>query len=230
MSAPNTCHRPQAVLFDLDGTLVDSLADIIAAVHLLERELGLPGCTDQQVSHWIGQGARVLVRRVVAGDRDSLVDEPVLEQAFAIFMRHYAQQGTLRTRLYADAEQVLKTLRQQGIRIGLVTNKPKAITLDLLDTLNIAHYFAVVLGGGDVARPKPQPDMLLAAAAQLGVRPQDCLMVGDSSNDVQAARHADMPVAAVRGGYNHGEPIEYSQPDWVLDKLADLLPLLRIAT
>lgn len=225
-------YYPKAVLFDLDGTLVDSLPDIIASVRLTEKELGLAGCSDEQVCHWIGNGAKVLIRRVLTGDMDSIPSDDALEQTFAVFMRHYAEQGTQLTKLYDGAEHVLQTLRQQpscstgNVRIGLVTNKPKTITVELLDKLDIAHYFEVVLGDGDVANPKPHGEMLLTAAKQLGVDPKDCLMVGDSSNDIQAARNADMPVVGVRGGYNHGEAIEVSHPDWVIDKLTDLFTVL----
>lgn len=212
----------QAVLFDLDGTLVDSLPDIIASVRLTEQELGLVGCSDAEVCHWIGNGARVLIRRVLTGDMDSIPDDDALEKTFAVFMRHYAVQGIKLTSLYPGAEDVLKKLRQQPIRIGLVTNKPKAITVDLIQKLNIEHYFDVVLGGGDVANPKPHGEMLITAAEKLGVAVKDCLMVGDSSNDVLAARNADMPVVAVRGGYNHGEAIELAEPDGVFDNLAEM--------
>lgn len=212
----------QAVLFDLDGTLVDSLPDIIASVRLTEIELGLAGCSDADICHWIGNGAKVLIRRVLTGDMDSIPNDAALEKTFAVFMRHYAVQGIKLTRLFPGAEQVLQALKYQGMPMALVTNKPKAITLDLIKKLNIQHYFDVVLGGGDVVNPKPHGEMLITAAEQLGVAVKDCLMVGDSSNDVQAARNADMPVVAVRGGYNHGEPIELSEPDGVFDSLADI--------
>ena len=215
----------KAILFDLDGTLVDSLPDIIASVRLTEKELNLAGCSDSDICHWIGNGAKVLIRRVLTGDMDSIPSDAAMDEAFAVFMRHYAVQGIKLTRLYPGAEDVLKKLRQQPIRIGLVTNKPKVITVELIKKLNIEHYFDVVLGGGDVANPKPHGEMLVTAAEQLGVAVKDCLMVGDSSNDVQAARNADMPVVAVRGGYNHGEPIELSKPDGVFDSLAEIFEL-----
>lgn len=213
----------QAVLFDLDGTLVDSLPDIIASVRLTEKELQLPGCSDEQVCHWIGNGAKVLIRRVLTGDMDSLPREDALEKTFDVFMKHYAVQGTKLTRLYPDALAVLSYLKQHQMPVALVTNKPKPITVELLDTLGITHLFDVVLGGGDVLNPKPHGEMLVTAADRLGVSVENCLMVGDSSNDIKAARNADMPVVAVRGGYNHGEPIEDSQPDIVFDDLAALL-------
>ena len=215
----------KAILFDLDGTLVDSLPDIIASVRLTEKELGLAGCSDEQVCHWIGNGAKVLIRRVLTGDMDSIPSDAAMDEAFAVFMRHYAVQGIKLTRLYPGAEDVLKKLRQQPVRIGLVTNKPKVITVELIKKLNIEHYFDVVLGGGDVANPKPHGEMLITAAEKLGVAVKDCLMVGDSSNDVQAARNADIPVVAVRGGYNHGEPIDLSKPDGVFDSLAEIFEL-----
>jgi len=211
-----------AVLFDLDGTLVDSLPDIIASVRLTEKELGLAGCSGAEICHWIGNGAKVLIRRVLAGDMDSIPSDEALEKTFSVFMRHYAVQGIKLTSLYPGAESVLQSLKEQGMPMALVTNKPKVITVDLIKKLNIEHYFDVVLGGGDVANPKPHGEMLITAAEQLGVAVKDCLMVGDSSNDVQAARNADMPVVAVRGGYNHGEAIELAEPDGVFDCLADV--------
>lgn len=213
----------KAILFDLDGTLVDSLPDIIAAVRLTEQELGLSSNTDEQIRDWIGNGAKVLIRRVVTGEAEQQLSESQWQQAFDVFMRHYAEQGTKLTKLYDGVEHLLQTLQQRGMPMALVTNKPKAITVELIRILQIDQYFDVVLGAGDVPNNKPAPDMLLLAAERLGIQVQDCLMVGDSSNDVKAARNADMLVAAVRGGYNHGEPIEQSDPDWVLDNLSELL-------
>lgn len=217
----------QAVLFDLDGTLVNSLPDITAATQGMCEELGLPDVTEAQVSNWIGKGARVLVRSALeyaeslqAGD---VLTGGLLNTAFEVFLQHYQKNGSSKTCLLPSARELLDTLRGASIPMALVTNKPRDITLVLLDKLNIAHYFTVVYGGDDFASPKPAPDMLLAAASDLNVLPQYGLMVGDSKNDVLSAQACHMPVVALEGGYNHGEPIRNSRPDAVFDDLSSLL-------
>lgn len=216
-------HNFNAVIFDLDGTLVDSVADIAVAAQAMCDEFDLPNVTEGQVKNWIGRGARALVQSVLDyAEQSREVSDAQRKTAFDVFMRHYSELGDKKTQLLPHADSLLVMLFQSGVPMALATNKPRAITLTLLEKLNIAQYFSVVYGGDDFANPKPAPDMLLAAARDLGAQPEQCLMVGDSKNDILSAQACNMPVVALEGGYNHGEPVSASKPSLVLKNLQAL--------
>ncbi|MCL6415402.1 phosphoglycolate phosphatase [Aestuariirhabdus sp. Z084] len=215
-------HLPAAVIYDLDGTLVDSVPDLHRAVQAFQQQLGLPLSTETQVRDWVGNGAAKLVERALkatAGD----AAEAIFDDAMGRFLKSYQATNGERARLYPGVFECLQTLAEQGVAQALVTNKPIAFTLPLLETLGIAEFFDPVLGGDSLPDKKPHPAPLLAVAEQLRLAPEQCLMVGDSVNDLLAARAAGMPIACVSYGYNHGEPIAASGPDLLVDSLAKLL-------
>ena len=217
---------PQAILFDLDGTLVDSVPDIAVAIVNTLLELALPEPTENQVREWVGNGAKVLVRRGLAWAKNSSEDTisaDELDTAHQVFLRHYRDSNGNNSRLYAGVSDALQQWQARAIPMAVVTNKPIQFVPKLLADLNIADYFSVLLGGECVAEKKPNPMMLFAACEQLGVNPKNCLMVGDSRNDIRAARAADIPVVAVDYGYNHGRPVAEEQPDLVVSNLTELL-------
>lgn len=221
----------RAVLFDLDGTLIDSLPDITHAAQLATKELGGPEVTQEQIRVWVGKGVKTLVHRLMTGNH---LDEPVSDEqvahASAVFVRHYTEQGAKLTQLYPQVKDMLDELNAHNIPVALVTNKPYAITLDVLEQLAVMDQFQVIYGADSVPNCKPAPDMLLSATSDFGLAPEDCLMVGDSYNDVQSARNAGMPVVGLRGGYNHGEPIEDSKPDGVFDSIGAFYRAIQFVT
>lgn len=220
----------RAVLFDLDGTLIDSLPDITRAAQLAAEELGVGTVTQDQMNVWIGKGVKVLVQRLVTENNlDIAVTDEQVAHASDVFIRHYTEQGAKLTKLYPQVKEMLDTLNANNIPVALVTNKPYAITLDVLEQLGVTHCFQVIYGADSVPNCKPEPDMLLSAAGDFGVAPEDCLMVGDSYNDVQAARNAGTPVVGLRGGYNHGEPIEESKPDVVFESIGDFYQVIQFS-
>ena len=217
---------PAALLFDLDGTLVDSVPDIATALVGTLRELQLPEPTEEQSREWVGNGAKKLVQRGLAWATDKTVediDDEVLKTAHEIFLRQYRLSNGVNSRLYDGVLEALDHWHRQAIPMALVTNKPIQFVPKLLADLNIADYFSVLLGGECVEQKKPNPMMLFAACEQLGVKPEQCLMVGDSRNDIAAARAANMPVVAVDYGYNHGRPVAMENPDLLLGDLRELL-------
>jgi phosphoglycolate phosphatase len=216
-----------AVLFDLDGTLVDSVPDLTTAVDAMLAELGRSPAGEAKVREWIGNGAQRLVKRALVGAMDGEPAATLFEQAFPRFLEHYQQHLCERTRLYDGVADCLAELRSQELPLGVVTNKPERFTQPLLAALGIARDFAVVVGGDTLAQKKPHPAPLLYAAEQLGVAPAAVLMVGDSRNDVLAARQAGMPVVCVPYGYNHGEDIRLTAPDAVVEDLRQLKGLLK---
>lgn|SRR5690625_988493 len=217
----------RAVLFDLDGTLVDSVPDLATAVDAMLVEMRREAVGEAQVRQWVGNGAQRLVKRALTGEMQAEPEAALFETALSRFLDHYARHLTDRSRLYDGAREALASLRAQGLLLGLVTNKPERFIAPLLSSLAIEADFSVVVGGDTLAQKKPHPAPLLHAAQQLKVEPEAVLMVGDSRNDVLAARHAGMRVLCVPYGYNHGEDIQAAAPDALVANLRDIAELLK---
>lgn len=220
-------ESPAAILFDLDGTLVDSVPDLFIAVAKTLKQLQLPPVTELQVRSWVGNGARKLVQRALASAYAIEEDEVSTEQlniSHETFLHHYAECNGQHSRLCEGVLPALQYWQQEAIPIAVVTNKPIQFVPQLLAGLGIDSFFTVMIGGECVSEKKPAPIMLLEACRQLTLKPRHCLMIGDSRNDVEAAKAAGMPVAAVTGGYNHGEAIELCEPNCVIDSISELLP------
>ena len=216
-----------AVLFDLDGTLVDSVPDLALAVDRMLAELGRAPAGEAKVREWVGNGSANLVKRALTGRMDGDVEPGLLESALTSFFAHYESVLCFNSRLYDGVEAALADLNARDLALAVVTNKPERFTLQLLETLGLAGRFAVVVGGDTLSEKKPHPAPLLYAAARLGVTPEYSLMVGDSRNDVEAARRAGMRVVCVPYGYNHGEPIALAAPDAVVENLSELAQRLN---
>lgn len=216
----------EAVFFDLDGTLVDSVPDIANVVDLLMDELGLPRRGEARVRTWVGNGSDVLLRRALSDSMDAAADPALLEQARPRYRRLYAANVCLHSRLYPGVHEGLAELAARGLPLACVTNKPAELAGPLLERIGIGAYFATLVGGECTPAAKPAPDALLLAAERLGLDVTRALMVGDSMNDVGAARNAGCPVACVPYGYNHGHDIRDAAPDVVVETLAELPALI----
>ena len=211
---------PRAVLFDLDGTLVDSLPDIHAALNQTLESLGEPPFTLEAVGRMVGQGVQVLVGRAyeaLGKEIDHATRDKIAERYLAI----YSARATELTTLNAGATDCVRLLAERGIPLGVVTNKPGAETADILAHFGLADRMAVVVGGDAGPRKKPAPDLLVHACRQLGIEPGEALFVGDSENDVEAAQAAGMRVVAMRGGYT-ARGVEGLGADLVLDRLDEI--------
>lgn len=219
-------QEPEALLFDLDGTLVDSVPDIAVAVDAMLQDLERQPVGEPQVRQWVGNGALKLVERALAHSFDCEEDAVSREQlnaAHQYFLRHYEQSNGQYSRLYPGVIEALTIWAEQSLPMAIVTNKPIQFVPHLLANLGIADFFGVRLGGECVPQKKPHPGMLFAACDLLGARPRHCMMIGDSRNDIAAARAAQMPVIAVNYGYNHGRPVAQENPDRVIADLRELL-------
>ncbi len=217
---------PQLVLFDLDGTLLDSAPDLTLAVDRMLTMLELPVVGPERVRNWVGNGAQMLVKRALTQRDTPCGDEPELalfDQAFELFLKYYGQCCAEQSALYPGVLDLIDFLHDHQVVMGLVTNKPMAFTETLLDEFNLRGYFSVVLGGDSLPEKKPHPMPLIHAMQQLGVTPQLTLMVGDSRSDIRAAQAAGCKVAAVTYGYNHGESVASYNPDLVIDNLIELI-------
>ena len=176
---------PQLVLFDLDGTLIDSVPDIATATDTMLTALGGRAAGNEKVRSWVGNGAATLVARAL---KDANIDAAQQEVAMTLWRAAYTLCCTRQTRLYPGAIELLKALDQAKIDMALVTNKPVQFAQPILQHLGIASYFRLVLGGDCVAEKKPAPDMLLEAIQEAGSEKSRCVMVGDSSADIHAAK------------------------------------------
>lgn len=215
---------PSLVMFDLDGTLIDSVPDLAAAVDQMLLARGLPAAGSERVRNWVGNGARVLVRRALAGDlQHAAVSEADAEPALELFLQLYADNHSL-TVLYPGVRETLKWLKQQGVEMALITNKPERFVAPLLDQLRIGRYFRWIIGGDTLPQQKPDPAALLQVLQLAEVPASEALFVGDSCSDVQAAKAAGILCVAMSYGYNHGRPICEESPALVLDDLRHLLP------
>ncbi len=221
--------KVQGVLFDLDGTLVDSAPDLAQAVNAVLADLGRAAVSLNAIRQWVGNGADRLIERALTGDLNGRLPVAELEAIRPQFVRYYGQTLCVGSQLYPGVLEGVKAVYALGLPIGCVTNKPSRFARPLLDQLGIGAYFTTVVGGDDASQKKPDPAPLLLAIERLGFQPEQCLMVGDSQHDVAAARAAGCPVIAVPYGYNHGQDIRAAQPDSVIDSLTQLAALLRPA-
>ncbi len=214
--------RPiRGVLFDLDGTLVDSLPDIHAAVAATLAELGLPVPDAATVRGYIGHGVRVLLERALAGALGHAPDTELTARADAVFDPQYAAQNGRAARLYPGVSEGLAAFAARGLPMAVVTNKPQRFSESLLATLGIADRFATVVGGDAAEQRKPHPAPLLLACARIGVAPADALMIGDSAIDAAAAHAAGTALILVDYGYHHDAPFD---PDTCLVDRIDAIP------
>lgn len=211
---------PKLVMFDLDGTLVDSVADIALSLNRALGDLGLPAVSEPQVRTWVGRGASRLIYCVLEHEHRS----PALhDELLARFMARYQESVCEVSTVYPGARELLLACKAAGLHLACVTNKPYAPARALLEALDLIEPFDLLLGGDSLPHKKPHPGPLQHCLQHFGVTAAQSLMVGDSRNDVEAARAAGVRVVAVPWGYNHGEPIEAARPDWLVDSLQELL-------
>ncbi|AWM59210.1 phosphoglycolate phosphatase [Stutzerimonas stutzeri] len=214
---------PRLVMFDLDGTLMDSVPDLAAAVDKMLMLLGREPAGIERVRDWVGNGSRVLVRRALAGqlEHDGVSDE-LANEALALFMQAYSGGHEL-TAVYPGVRECLDWLREREVKLAIITNKPAQFIEPLLEEKGLAGYFDWLVGGDTLPQQKPDPAALFWVMDKAGVAPGESLFVGDSRNDVRAAKAATVRCVALTYGYNHGEPIADEQPALVLDDLRELV-------
>jgi len=208
----------QALLFDLDGTLIDSSADLAAAGNWLRQLEGLPPISEAKVAAFVGDGVEALVSRLLE-TRDGAQVQRCVEE----FKHHYSGHCLDRTRLYEGAAPALAALKARGYQLAVVTNKPERVSWRILEGLGVAPLFGSVVGGNTLAVKKPDPAPLRKACADLGLHGEPCVMVGDSRVDVEAARALGVPCLAFRNRIGDQALLAKAAPDLLLDSFAELL-------
>lgn len=195
----------RAALIDLDGTLLDTAPDLAAAANRMLTDLGLPPRDLADIAVYIGKGLPMLVRRAISGTMEGTVDEALYARALPLFERYYAEESGRLSHPYPGAIEGVERMRKLGLRLACVTNKPERFTRELLARAGLD--FDALVCGDHVTRRKPDPMAIVLACERLGVAPSQALFIGDSRNDVTAARAAGCPVWCVPYGYNEGRPI-----------------------
>ncbi len=220
-----------AVAFDLDGTLLDTIHDLAAAINALLADLGYPPLPKAEIRDLVGKGMPNLVRRVLASAfavSPAAVDDDEVGSALTRYQGHYAALLGRETRLYPGVREGLERLAAMGMPMAVITNKATRFVRPHLDLAGLTPFFRVLIGGDDLPVKKPAPDPLLHVAARLGVAPAQLLMVGDSTNDAQAARAAGCPVLILPYGYNEGEPVQNVDADGIVPSLVDVAERVRL--
>jgi phosphoglycolate phosphatase len=218
-----------AVLFDLDGTLLDTAADIALALNRAVTEFGWAPVSDRAVRAMIGRGAPMLIRRL-ARAQDRTLDDAAHAALTERFFEHYGalqDSGQGSAQPFDGARDALRALHTAGLCLGVVTNKQRRFALSLMRRLGLERWLDCIVGGDSCERRKPDPEPLLFACQSLQVPAAQALMVGDSTNDVQAARAAGIPVVCVPYGYNEGEDPRTLPCDAMIESLA-LLPAMLL--
>ena len=222
-----------AAIIDLDGTMVDTLGDFVAALNLMLDELGLPQVDRLAVELRVGKGSEHLVRSVldhVVGQypraegaiNNASTAADLFDRAFESYQRHYLAINGMHSSVYPGVLEGLRQMQQAGLKLACLTNKPLAFAQALLKLKGLAGFFGHVFGGDSFERKKPDPLPLLKTCEAMGTLPARTLMVGDSANDAGAARAAGCPVVLVTYGYNHGEPVRGVDADGFVDSLLGL--------
>jgi phosphoglycolate phosphatase len=203
-------------IFDLDGTLIDSLDDLTASVNVMRQEFGLTSLDSEAVRGMVGQGARSLVERALPGRRNEEIDS-----GLALFLAHNEAHLFDRTRLYPEVAETLAALAGQGHTLALLSNKNEGLCRKLLEHFGIQGHFLAVLGGDSMASRKPSPEPVLRIMEMLGRSREETVMVGDSINDVAAGR--DAGVMTVGCSFGYGEPSELVDATFVIGSFSGLL-------
>lgn len=215
-------EQRQVLLFDLDGTLVDSATDLYRAMNISLNAMQLPLVSELQVRTWIGKGTSLFCQSVlqhVVGQ----VDPEQHQQLLSRFLEIYNADPCVETLPFTGVLDFLQWAQQQGKTLICVTNKPEQPARAILDALNLSQYFVDCIGGDRFSERKPHPRQLLHCVTQYADTKAQVLMFGDSSNDVEAARRAGIDCIVVSYGYNHGENIADCQPQHIVDDLRELL-------
>jgi phosphoglycolate phosphatase len=213
------------LLFDLDGTLVNSRADITNSVNLTLVELGYERLPDEMIHQFIGEGVRLLLGRALNQVKAQQPAETELDNALVVYQRHYLVHLLDQTVIYPEVIAALEHFAH--LPKAVVTNKPIGFTLPLLEGLGLSSHFVTVLGGDSLATRKPDPLMLLTAAQRCETNPRECLMIGDSWVDIAAGKNAGMTTCGYTNGFRGKAELIEAQADHLFDRFSELKAIVK---
>ncbi len=221
-------ENKKLLIFDLDGTLINSALDLALSVNFMLKTLARDTFEEEIIHGWVGNGALTLVQRALSGERsvDETLDEVLVQKALDIFFDYYGKNLCNATISYPNVIPTLNTLKNKGYRLAIVTNKPFDFVEPILEGLELNGLFELILGGDSLTLKKPDPAPLLYICEKLGVTVEESVMVGDSKNDILAAKACGMQSVGVTYGYNYGESISVYDPNMIIDDFGDILKFL----
>lgn len=214
--SPVKLNDIRAVIFDLDGTMVDSVPDIHLALKLMKVDLSLPEITVDEVRCLVGRGTEKLVRDTLSIDLDPANVEKLLPLALTSFYRYYRMTNGYYGTVYPCVKEGLNRMKESGLKLACVTNKPAIFTEPLLAKKGLYPFFDIIYSADSLPLKKPDPMPMLMACEKFGIKPSQALVIGDSINDGQAARRAGCSLFIVPYGYNHGMPVEKIDSDGII--------------
>jgi phosphoglycolate phosphatase len=214
-------NRPiRAAIIDLDGTMVDTADDFTAALNAMLVRVGIEqSIAREEVVDYVGKGSENLIRSVLAARLPHAQAVAQFDDALAIYQSEYAKINGRQSTLFPEVKEGLDAMRELGIPLACVTNKPHRFAVELLGHFGIAEYFKVVLGGDSLPLKKPDPLPMLTACERLDVEPREAVAIGDSENDALAGRAAGLATLTVPYGYNHGKPVQSVKSDGIVSSL-----------
>jgi phosphoglycolate phosphatase len=217
------------LLFDLDGTLVDSAPDLALAVNQTLTRLKQTPFNENTIRGWVGNGALCLISRALSGSKEinPNLSNILINEALAIFLDYYQNCVCNKSALYAGVKDTLINLKTRGYRLAIITNKPEKFINPILQTLGLGGLFELQLGGDSLPERKPHPMPLFNACEQLDVNVEQCVMIGDSRNDILAAKAANMDSIGLTYGYNYDEDLGIHLPNYLFNDFDDLLTVLE---
>lgn len=218
-SAKDSLKGIRAAIIDLDGTMVHTTPDFQVAINRMRDELGLTPLSLETITDFVGKGSENLMRKVLAVDFDEMEVERRFDLALERYQHHYLQINGDHSRTYEGVLEGLSLMKQNGIRLACVTNKPIAFARPLLEKKALLEFFEVIYGGDSLAEKKPHPLPMLTVCDDFKLQPAQTVAIGDSSNDSQAARAAGCRVLTVPYGYNHGQPVHTIDTDGIVETL-----------
>lgn len=218
----------ELIIFDLDGTLIDSVPDLATSVNFMLQSLGKDTFDENTIRSWVGNGASTLVKRALSSSTviDTSISDDFFEKALLIFLKHYAQNLCVKTKMYDGVEHTLYALKEKNYILSIVTNKPYEFIEPILSKLGIEDLFSYYIGANSLEVKKPHPKPLLHVCERFSVEVQNAIMIGDSKNDIQAANSAKMQSIAVSYGYNYDQNINQFNPTITVDSFKDILKSL----
>lgn len=220
-----TIQNKKLFIFDLDGTLVDTAPDFKNSINYMLNELNESEVSLEEIRNWVGYGARELIRRTVV-DKNIPHDEKRIEEMLKIFLLHYTHNIDDDSVLFNNVKNVLKFLKNNGIKLAVCTNKMERLSNILLEKLNVLHMFDYLVGGDSLSKSKPDPFPLLNICDKLNIETSDSIMIGDSVTDLNAGKGAGMPVVLVSYGYTDNKDI-YNEADLVINDFSQLKELVN---
>lgn len=218
----------ELIIFDLDGTLIDSVPDLALSVNHTLKSLDMDIFSEDIIRTWVGNGASTLVKRALSGSVNISedIDTDLFQNALDIFLKFYSNNLTVSTILYPNVKETLISLKNKNYCLAIVTNKPYEFIKPILDGLELNDIFEYCIGGDSLEEKKPSPMPLLHVCKKLNISVEKSIMIGDSKNDIIAANKADMDSIALSYGYNYDEDISIYEPNIVFDNFSNINKVL----